>query len=98
MGGQEVFDALGGGIAGLLGIALIAVWSLYMLSNRSRLTEKDNQIEKLEGRILDLEVELKTERRDSRETLNAQTTAMNRLTDVVLSWTPSAQQRRAGRS
>lgn len=48
MGAQEVFDALGGGLVGLLGAALLIVSGLLLASLNSRLKDWQKHAEKRE--------------------------------------------------
>ena len=65
----EVFEALGGGVVGLLGVAVLALASLLFWE--------------LKGQIREL--------RDGNKELRE---AVNRLADVIESWTPDGQRRR----
>ena len=65
----EVFDALGGGLVGLLGVVIMLLASLLFWE--------------LKGQIKEL--------RDGNKELRE---AVNRLADVIESWTPDGQRRR----
>lgn len=82
MGYQEVFDALGGGLVGLLGVVVVILWSLLLLSMNSRLKDRDARI-----------AELKDDLKDRKQEVRDLTAAVNRQTDVIEAWTPAAQRR-----
>lgn len=84
MGAAEVFQALGGGLAGLLGVTVLALWGMLLYQLNVRLKERDDRIR-----------ELKEELKGVNQLLKEQTTANNRLADVVEAWTPSEQRRRS---
>lgn len=83
----EVFDALGGGIAGLLGVAVVVLAGFVLHQLNTRLKERDARIQ-----------ELKDEIKEKNQLLKDQAAATNRLADVVEAWTPSEQRRRVTRS
>ena len=72
MGASEVFQALGGGLAGLLGAAVLVLFGLLLLSMRDRLKDfrSDN-------------VELKQEKRDLLAKLDPLTNTVERLTGLI---------------
>lgn len=82
MGYGEVFQALGGGLAGLLGVAVVALWTMLLLSMNSRLKDRDARI-----------VELKEDLKGCKQEIRDLTAAVNRQTDVIEAWTPAAQRR-----
>lgn len=86
MGAGEVFQALGGGIAGLLGVAVLALWAMLLYQLNARLKERDARIE-----------ELKQDLKDVRLLLKEQTQANNRIAEVAESWMPEQQLKRIKR-
>jgi cytochrome oxidase assembly protein ShyY1 len=85
MGSAEVFQALGGGLAGLLGAAVVALFGMLLWQLNARLKERDARI-----------AELKDDLKEKTQLLKDQTAANNRLADVVEAWTPQVQRRGRG--
>jgi hypothetical protein len=83
---SDIFQAAGGGLIGLLVVAIVALFSLLLWAMRARCADKDVVIEALRA-------ELKEARADNRNL----TIALDRLSDLVQSWTPNEQRWRTGR-
>ena len=86
MGAQEIFDALGGGLVGLLAIAVVALFGLLLASLNARLKDlkSDN-------------VELKQEKKDLLLRLDPLTNAVERQTGVIESMGRELERRRGSR-
>ncbi len=79
----DVFEALGGGLVGLLGVVVVLlsiglIRLVFMIFGQyeARLRERDARIEKQDKQLEEL------------------TRAVNRQSDVIESWMPEAQRRR----
>jgi hypothetical protein len=83
LGVKEIFDALGGGMLGLLAVTVFALGVLLLRA-------KDAQISDLKAENGDL----KAERKEDRITLKNLTSAVERQSDVIEAWTPESQRRR----
>lgn len=73
---QDVFQALGGGLVGLLGVAVVVLATFIVRLYETRLREHKDTIATLNQQIKDL------------------TSAINRQSDAIESWTPTEQRRR----
>lgn len=72
MGGAEVFQALGGGIAGLLGLALMTVSGILWATLNARIKDAKDFIE-----------DLKSEKKDLVSQLTPLTNTVERQTNVI---------------
>jgi hypothetical protein len=83
VGATEVFDALGGGLMGLMGICIAGLFSLLLVSMQARLKDRDARLD-----------ELRDDLKERRQEVKDLTAAVNRQTDIIEAWTPAAQRRK----
>lgn len=82
MGLTDVFEAAGGGLLGLLSIAVVTLFGMLLHNMNARLKDRDSL-------IADLREDLKERRQEVKDL----TAAVNRQSDVIEAWTPQAQRR-----
>lgn len=80
MGAAEVFQALGGGLAAVLAVAVMALFGMLIVQMNARIKDRDELIERQNLRL---------EKRDTE--VESLTRSMNRATDLMQSWMPREQ-------
>lgn len=83
---SEAYSTLGGGVAGLLAIAVMVLWSALLLSVNARLKD-----------CKDSNGDLKTENKDLLAKITPLTTAVERQTAVIEAMNRELERRRVGR-
>lgn len=76
----DVFQALGGGLVGLLGVVVVLLFTGWWREKGARLADRDQAIAERDATI-----------KHKDEQLKELTAAINRQSDVIASWTPASQ-------
>jgi uncharacterized coiled-coil protein SlyX len=86
---MEIFEAVGGGLVGVLILALMSLFGMLIYQLNARIADRDKAISERDNRLREQNVSLEKYQTN----MQALTQAVNRQTDLMQSWMPGQQYR-----